>query len=146
LNRILGRPLDTSIDELPDSVFDVPLDLTSGDAVRQALARREELAQAGAAIRAADAGVHAATGAFLPNVSAAFDVAWLGDSADLGAANRSWTASLVASWDLFRGGSDVARRGAAKANAERARSVRRDAVERITVEVENAHEAARVAR
>src|SRR5262249_15438776 len=57
-----------------------------------------------------------------------------------------WTASIVASWDLFRGGSDLAKRSAARAEAGQARTTRRDAEERITVEVRNAHEAARVAQ
>lgn len=146
LNRIVGRPLETPIPELPDSAFDVPLEISADDAVRSALAHREELAQADAGIRAANAGVHAATGAFLPSIAAAFDVSWQGDHLDLADQDRAWMVSVVASWDLFRGGSDVARRNAARTQVERARTVRLDATERIAVEVRNAHEAARVAQ
>src|SRR5262245_51195598 len=146
LNRIVGRPLDTAIPELPDSAFDVPLEISADDAVRSALAHREELAQADAGIRAANAGVHAATGAFLPSIAAAFDLAWQGDHLDLADQDRAWMASVVASWDLFRGGSDVARRNAARTQAERARTARLDAAERIAVEVRDVGGAAGVAR
>jgi len=146
LNRIAGRPLAAPIESLPDSAFDVPLALAADEAVRSALARREELAQADAGVRGAEAGVRAATGAFLPSLAAAFDVGWQGDAWRLGPDDRAWTASLVASWDLFRGGSDLAHRSAARATAERARTQRRDLEGRITVEALDAHEAARVAR
>jgi outer membrane protein TolC len=97
-------------------------------------------------VRAARAGVRAATGAFLPNVAAVVDVGWQGDAWSFSSEDRAWTASLVASWDLFRGGSDLASRSAARASAERAGTQRRDLEQRITVEVLDAHEAARVAR
>jgi len=146
LNRVLGRPLESPIETLPDRVFDVPLELPAGEAVRAALANREELAQADAGLRAAEAGVRAATGAFLPNLAAVVDVGWQGSDRSLGPDQRAWSASLVASWDVFRGGSDLANRSAARATAERARTQRRDLEGRITVEVLDAHEAARVAR
>jgi len=145
LNRLAGRPLHAAPESLPDSVFESPMTLTADDVVRSALAGREELAQASAGARAARAGVRAASGTFLPRVSGAFDLAWQGDEWTLDRADRSWTASLVASWDLFRGGSDLALRTAARAEAERAGALARDASERVTVEVLAAHEAARVA-
>ncbi|MBI5836165.1 MAG: TolC family protein [Candidatus Eisenbacteria bacterium] len=146
LNRVAGRADGAPVEDLPDSSFDLPLGVGAEEAVRSALTRREELAQADAGSRAARAAVRAATGTFLPNVSAAFDLAYQGERWGLRSKDRSWSASLVASWDLFRGGSDLARRAAARAGAERAELDRRDAAERIAVEVRNAHEAARVGR
>lgn len=146
LNRIAGREPGTPVVALPDSVFDVPLEIGDEEAVRSALARREELAQADAGVRAAEAGVHAATGSLLPVLAAAVDVGWQGASMSESADHRAWTASLVASWDVFSGGSQLARRSGARADAERARTQRRDAEERIVVEVRNAHESALVAR
>ena len=146
LNRIVGRPLESPVDSLPDSAFATPLVTDLESALRSALAGREELVGADAGVRAANAGVRAATGAFLPSVAGGLDVAWQGDEWTLDRSHRSWSSSLVASWDLFRGGSDVARRAAARAQVERARVTRRDAAERIAEEVTNAHQSALVAR
>jgi len=145
LDRLLGRPLDAPVEALPDSLFARPVDVTADEALRSALARREELAAGDAGVRAARAAVRAATGTFLPSVSGAFDMGWQGQDWTLDRDQRFWTASLVASWDLFRGGSDLARRSAAQAEAERARVARRDAAEHIAVEVLNAYHAAEVA-
>ena len=145
LARIAGRSPDAPLDAVPDSVFERPLEQTAEQAVHSALTRREELAQAAQGERAAGAGVRIATGSSLPSLSGAVDVAWLADDWTLDERDRSWTASLVASWDLFQGGTALARRAAARAELERARLATRDAEERITVEVLNAHEAARVA-
>jgi outer membrane protein TolC len=113
--------------------------------VASALAHREELGQGDAGIREAGAAKRIATAALLPSVAGAFDVGWQGRTESFSRDDRFWSASLVASWDLFRA-SDLAQRTAARHAEERARVVRRDAADQITVEVRNAHEAARVAR
>jgi outer membrane protein TolC len=145
LNRVLGRAADAPVETLPDSVFETPLPIGADDAVRSALARREELAAGDAGVRAARAGVAGATGAFLPSVAGAVDVGWQGRESDPARQDRSWTLSLVASWDLFHGGSDLASRSAARHELERLRLARRDAAERIAVEAHNAWDAADVA-
>jgi outer membrane protein TolC len=144
-NRVAGRPLEAPVEDFADSLFAAPLAIGAEDALRSALARREELAASEAGVRAAEAGTRAATGAFLPSIAGAFDVAWQGNDWALRDDERSWTASIVASWDLFRGGSDLARRSAASAEARRARVAHQDALERVTVEVLNAWNAAQVA-
>lgn len=144
-NRLMARPADAPIEPIADSLFTAPLTLDESSAVRSALSRREELAASAAAVRAADAMVRVHTGAFLPSVAGAIDVGWQGSEATLSGEDRSWTASLVASWDLFRGGSDVARRSAAAREAERQRVEQRDLAERIALEARDAHAAASVA-
>ena len=145
LNRIVGRPLDAPVEAIPDSAFDVPLETGAEESVASALARREELSQSDAGVRAAEAAKRIATASLLPSVAGVFDLVSQGRDWSFGKDQRSWTASLVASWDLSPA-SDVAQRSAARYEVERARNARRDAAERITVEVRNAHEAARVAR
>src|SRR6266704_340882 len=79
LNRIVRRPLDTPVEMIPNSVFDqLPLDITADSAVARALAAREELRQAEAGVRAAQASGRAATAAFFPSVSVALDYGFQG--------------------------------------------------------------------
>ncbi len=143
-NRMLGRALDAPVEVVPDSAFDVPLPLGADEAVASALARREELRQGDAAVRAAGAAKRMATSSLLPSVAGAFDLGWQGRTFSLSKDERSWSASLVASWDLFRV-SDLAQRSAASYEHSRARIARQDAGQRVVAEVRNAHEAARVA-
>jgi hypothetical protein len=70
-NRILRRPLETPVTELPDSLLQFEIALSADEAVARALARREELAQADAGIGAARAGVRLASASFLPSVALA---------------------------------------------------------------------------
>src|SRR6266566_9856086 len=56
LNRIVRRPLDAPVEAVPDSAFErLPLDITGDSAVARALAAREELRQADAGVRTAQA-------------------------------------------------------------------------------------------
>jgi outer membrane protein TolC len=145
LNQLLGRPLDTAVPTIPDSVLQFPLTVSEDDAVANALAHREELAATDAGIGAADAAVGLATASFLPSVAVALDYGFQGQQIQLSSNNDYWTASLVVSWNLFSGGRDLARRQAAVADAERARVARQDLESRIRLEVRQAYDAAVVA-
>jgi outer membrane protein TolC len=144
-DRVIGRPLDAAPEVLDDSLFAVAPPVSPDEAVASALAHREELALGDARVRAADAAECLADAAFLPSLAAVVDVGWQGRTSGLHRDDRSWTASLVATWDLFHGGSDLAEHSAARAAATRARLDRRDAADRVAVEARNAAEAARVA-
>jgi outer membrane protein TolC len=145
LNRILRRPLDAAVDVIPDSAFDLPVDITADSAVAHALAGREELRQGAAGERTALAGRRVATAAFLPSVAVAVDYGFQGRDLAFRSEDDYWAASLVVSWNLFNGGRDAARRAAAGYEVDRARIERRDLADRIELEVRTAHEAAAVA-
>lgn len=146
LNHLLGRPLGTPIDPAPDSALVFELTIGEDEAVASALARREELAEANAGIGGADAAVALATSRMLPSVAVALDYGVQGQDVRFDRDHDFWMASLVFSWELSGGGSDVARRAAARAGADRARVARRDLEESIRLEVRQAHAAAVVAR
>jgi outer membrane protein TolC len=146
LNQILGRPLDTPVEAIPDTALHFELAIGADRAVANALARREELAELDAGIGAADAAVGLATAAFLPSVALAADYGFQGQDVRFDRNNDFWVASVVASWNLFNGGRDAARRQGARAEAERARVARRDLEERVRLDVRQAYEATVVAR
>ena len=146
LNLVLQRPLDEPVEVIPDSAFDLPLDLTADGAVASALAGREELRQAEAGLGVAQAARRAATAGYLPSAAVAVEYGYQGRRLSFGDDESYWSASLVLSWSLFDGGADAARRAAAGYDAERARAGRRELVDRIALEARDAHEAATVAR
>ncbi len=145
LNRILKRPDDAPVVVLPDEAFDVPLELDADAAVAHALAHREELAAADAAVRAAGSVRRAATSRYLPDVSFAFDYGFTGAEPAFRDDEDYWVASLVAQWELLDFGRPAAR-DAATHEADRAKVAREDLADRIRLEARAAWEAARTAR
>jgi outer membrane protein TolC len=145
-NQVLRRPLDTPVDAIADSLLHFDLTLTEEQAVASALDRREELHQAEVAIRAAKAGVRLATASFLPTVSLALDYGFQGSDLSFGRENDFRALSLVVSWNLFNGGSDLARRQSAQLETDRLRLQRIELEDLIRLDVRQAYEAAAVAR
>jgi outer membrane protein TolC len=145
-NQILRRPLDTPVEPLSDSLIRFELTLTEAQAVWSGLARREELAQATAGIRAAEAGIRLASASFLPSVNLAFDYGFQGPDLSFGSDDRFTAVSLVLSWNLFNGGRDAARRQSAQIEAERLRLSRTELEDRVRLDVRQAYAAAVVAR
>jgi outer membrane protein TolC len=145
-NQLLRRSLDAAVDELPDSLLRFELTVTEEQAVGSALARREELAQAGSGIRAAEAGVRRATASFLPSVNLALDYGFQGSDLSFSRENDFAMASVVVSWNLFNGGSDLARRQSAQLEAARLRLRRTEIEDLVRLDVRQAYEAAVVAR
>ena len=146
LNRILRRSLDAPVDELPDSVLRFEIALSEEAAVVSALARREELARTDAGVRAADAGVRLASAPFLPSVGLALDYGFQGSDLRFSGDDDFAVASVVLSWNLSIGGSDGARRSAARADAERLRLRRAELEDLVRLDARQAYEAAVVAR
>ena len=145
-NQMLRRPLDAPVEVIPDSALDLPLAISADSAVASALAHREELREADAGIRTAEAGSRAATAAYLPSLSLAVDYGYQGRDLAFRPGQDYWTASLVVSLNLFDGGQDAARREAAGLQVRRARALRQDLDDRIEVEVRSAYDAATVAQ
>jgi outer membrane protein TolC len=146
LNRILRRSLDVPVDELPDSVLLFGIALSEEQAVVSALARREELAQTDAGVRAAEAGVRLASASFLPSLGLALDYGFQGSDLHFSGDDDFTVASLVLSWNLSLGGSDFARRSAARADTERLRLRRAELEDLVRLDVRQAYDAAVVAR
>jgi outer membrane protein TolC len=145
-NQVLRRPLDAPVDQISDSLLRFELTLTEEQAVANALTRREELPQAKAGIRAAEAGGRLATASFLPSVSLALDYGFQGSDLSFSRENDFAVASVVVSWNLFNGGRDLARRQSAQLEADRLRLRRTELEDLIRLEVRQAYEAAVVAR
>jgi outer membrane protein TolC len=145
-NQILRRPLDTPVEQIPDSLVRFEIRFSEAELVGSALARREELHQAGAGIRAAEAGIRLATASFLPRVSLALDYGYQGNDFSFGRDEDFAMASVVLSWNLFNGGRDHARRQSARLEAERLRLRRTELEDLIRLDVRQAYNAAVVAR
>ena len=146
LNRILRRPLESPVDELPDSLLRFEIPVSEEQAVANALTRREELAQADAGVHAANAGVRLATASYLPSLGLAVDYGFQGSDLSFGRDDDFAVASIVLSWNLSLGGSDRARRNAAKADAERLQLRRAELEDLVRLDVRQAYDAAVVAR
>jgi outer membrane protein TolC len=145
-NQVLRRPFDQKVDELPDSLVRFELTLTEEQALATALTRREELAQASAGIGAAKAAVRRSTASFLPSVNLALDYGFQGRDLSFGRENDFAMASIVVSWNLFNGGSDLARRQSAQLEADRLRLRRTELEDLIRLDVRQAYQAAVVAK
>jgi outer membrane protein TolC len=145
-NQVLRRPLETPVEELPDSLLRFQIPVSEEQAVASALARREELGQAGAGIRAAQAGVRLASSSFIPSVSVALDYGFQGQSVRFSSDNDYRAVSLVVGWSFSLGGSDLARRQGARADVDRLRLRRTELEDLVRLDVRQTYDAAIVAR
>jgi outer membrane protein TolC len=145
-NLLLNRDLDTPVEVLPDSALAFELSVNEDDAVRRALAGREELAQSDAGIAAAESQVRLAGHARLPTVALAVDYGFQGPDYRIGADDDFAVASLVVQWNAFNGGQTGARRQQARITADAARAGRAQAEQQIELQVRTAWRSAEVAR
>jgi outer membrane protein TolC len=146
LNQILRRPLESPVEEIPDSLLGFEIAITEEQAVGNALTRREELRQAEAGVDAANAGVRLASASFLPTLGIALDYGFQGSDLGFSRDDDFAVASIVLGWSLSLGGSDRARRGAARADADRLRLRRSELEDLVRLDVRQAYDAAVVAR
>lgn len=118
-NFLLNRPLDEEIEA--DYPYRDPVEepITLAEYQSRALARREEFHQLAQAIGAADNERKLHRAGWLPHVSAVFDYGFQGETYRFSGGDDFWMASLVLSWNLFRGGRDRAK--ALGANLEKRR-------------------------
>ena len=146
LNQLLHRPLDRSVELIPDSLLDFPLTITLDEALARARDARDEVREADFGVRAARAQTRLATAAFLPTVALAVDYGFQGNRLRFRGDNDFTAVSLVFQWNLFNGGRDAARRKQGLLETQRAEVARADLEDRIALQVRQAYEAAVVAR
>ena len=144
-NYVLGRAPTDELTPVPDSLLAVELQVSAEEAVRVALARREELRQADGGIRAAEAQQRLARASFLPSVALAVDYGVQGNEYRFDARNDVAVASLVLSWNVFNGGQDDARRQQASLEVQRGELRRREIEHQIEMQVRQAYDAVMVA-
>jgi outer membrane protein TolC len=145
-NQLLNRGLDTPVEVLPDSVLAFALSVDEDEAVRRALAGREELRQSDAGIAAAESQVRLAGAARLPTVALAVDYGFQGSDYRLSTDDDFAVASVVVQWNAFNGGQTGARRQQARISADQARAGRAQAEQQIELQVRTAYRSAEVAR
>jgi outer membrane protein TolC len=144
-NHLLNRDLDTPVEVLPDSALAFAMPVDEDEAVRRALAGREELRQSDAGIAAAESQVRLAGAARLPTVSLAVDYGIQGSDYRLSADDDFAVASLVVQWNAFNGGQTGARRQQARIAADQARAGRAQAEQQIELQVRTAWRSAQAA-
>lgn len=109
LNTIVQRPLDTPIPLWEEQVLGIDALPTRDEAIRSAVAGREELRTLEHAHRATEARHALARGSFLPSVSLALDYGIQGRDYRFDRTRDFSALTVVASWNVFNGGQDLAR-------------------------------------
>lgn len=146
LNELLARPPERDVALLADSLLAFP-DLPSLEAaLAGARANHESLSLADAEITTARARRRLAGAAFLPRLAVAADYGFTGDEFRLSRDDDVVAGTILLQWNLFRGGSDRARRDEATLALERARIARAEQEAVLEREVLDAWQAARTAR
>lgn len=148
-NLLLDRPANSPVEILCDSIlaaaFDTPV-VSVDEAVRTALARREELRQLDIGVDATKAQSKLASSANRPSVAVSLDYGLQGSDYHAPADHDFALASVAVQWNLFNGGQTSAHRQEAAIAGDRLKLQRREAERQITLEVTQAHEAVLVAR
>lgn len=145
LNAWLNRPSVAPVAIIPESLLafpDLP-ELTT--ALAMAGSRRAELRQFDHARRASEARERLARGSFLPNVALALDYGVQGRDYEFDRSRDFAALTVIASWNVFNGGQDLARAQQADLETRRVEAQRAEAARMIDLEVETALGAATVA-
>lgn len=150
VNLLVGRTVDAPLALVADSTLGFERRWTtladSAAPVPRALAMREELRQLDRARDAADGQARLARTAFLPSIGIGVDYGFQGNDIRFRTDRDFTVASVVLSWNVFNGGQDRARVQQARAEAEAIAMRRADAARQVTLQVQVAHDAARVAQ
>lgn len=112
----------------------------------QALDHREEFRQLEQAIEAVRSGEKLQRTRWLPGVTAVLDYGFQGEKYSFSGRDDFWTASLVMSWNLFRGGQDRAKRHQAVLERRRLEARMTELKNRIRLGVREAYYGLEVAR
>ncbi len=102
---------------LPRSTEDIHVEVRGHDPalLRESARRhREEFFQMRAALDAARQGIKLNNASWLPAITAVLDYGFQGDDYSFGKDDDYWMASLVMSWNLYRGGRDKAQKAQAQ--------------------------------
>jgi outer membrane protein TolC len=146
LNLMLDRELDTPVPVLDDSTLVAPIPEAVEPLARAALGRREELQQAALGLEAAARQRRLADGTFHPTLAFAAEWGIQGDRYRFDGSGNVALASVVLQWNLLNGGQDAARREQATLEQRKAALRQRDAERQVMLHVEQAWDAAQVAR
>ncbi len=146
LNTLLDRPLGTRIPTAQPDVSTQADDASLEVQQAQAAARRAELDQLDAAVRASQASVALAQADLRPSVAVALDAGVQGRGYVPDDDGPFYLASVVASWTLWRGGAARAEVRQARARLDAARTRRQSAEQQIRLQVRQADDAVRAGR
>ena len=136
LNFLLNRPIQSPIprDETLPQISDPTIELQA--LKKKALANREELNRLRAAIGAAQYARKMAQSTFLPSVSVATDVGFLGETYAFNRDTDYWMVSGTLQWNLFNGLSDRAKIKQAHLHVQKLQAALDELVGQIELEVE----------
>lgn len=116
LRRLLNLPPETRLELQP--IAGIPFSLSNmNQAIMLGLSHRPELQAKQAEEKAADAGIHQTTGAFLPHFSIVAATEW--NNGNASPAHRNTAIGGIMEWNLFAGGSNKAAKDAAIARKAR---------------------------
>lgn len=146
-NFLLNRPLDETI-RIDSGVRNHRNITPAGELKtfeRSALNHREELTQLYSAIAAASQSVKMHGSSVLPTVTGVFDYGFQGEKYRFNGQDDYWMASLVLSWNLFRGGRDKAEKQKAMLEKKRLEAQHKELEHRLRLQVREAWHALQVA-
>lgn len=137
LNNVIGLPLSTEIavkDELKYDQYALSLE----ECIKAALQNRPEAIQADKAVEVAKEGIKIAQSGNKPTVALSATEDW-NDSDFAGFNNNNWTASIVASFNVFDSGSTGAKVKQSEAGVLKAQEQARQAKDAIQLETRQAY-------
>jgi outer membrane protein len=138
-NFLLNRPLDSSIETIPDNelVFSWTSQLEADQ--ENAIQKREELKQIEKTISVMKNKKRLSCSQFLPGITAIVDYGYQGEIYRFGPQDDYWMASLVGSWNLFNGFQDKYKIDQAKLEEKEMESRLDAARQQIQLQVKEAH-------
>ena len=148
LNHLLGRPLDDAAPVVDDSLLllDAPVIQPREAVLAHAANRRDELMQLVRSLDASRQGERAASANFLPNLGLGVDYGVQGQYYAFNANQDYMIASLSASWTLFNGFQNRAKREQARLETERLELRRQETADLIQLQTRQAYDDLAVAQ
>lgn len=145
-NFLLNRPLDAEI--VVDSFDQKPVFKTYDLEMltNHALKRRSEFQQLQGAIAAARHTVGLHRSSLLPTVTAVVDYGFQGETYSFTGRDDYWMGSLVLSWNLFRGGQDMAKKKQAVIQKKQLEAQHAELENKIKLQVKEAYHNMNVAK
>ncbi len=141
-NFLLNRPDDDAIVLDSDTLAGISLVPSIDSVMRSGAGRRPEVRQIERGMAAARNNVKFNNSAYLPTVALAVDFGFQGENYRLDGRNDMTTVSVVASWNLFNGGQDRARRRQAALDSQRLSLKKEELLRLIDLQVHQAYGAA----
>jgi len=145
-NFLLNRPLETDIQIKTDFESPVFKEYNLEVITNNALSHREEFEQLQGAIKAAHHTSNLHKASILPTISAVFDYGFQGEKYSFTGDDDYWMGSLVMSWNLFKGGQDMAKKKQAQYEVKRIQAQTHELENQIRLQVNEAYENLAVAK